>query len=106
MVFRRSCFLDAANVWTLNNDLKRDNANFELNRFYKELGIGYGFGVRLDLDFFILRADFGYKLRSPFPLPLRNGSQWYKQKFPVGYEGIDGELRGPELQIGVGLPFD
>ncbi len=104
--FDGAVFIDAANVWTLNKEDPRGDSEFALDRFYKEFGIGYGFGIRMDLDFFIIRADFGYKLHSPFELPLRNGSKFYKQKFPVGYVDINGDNRGPELQIGVGLPFD
>ncbi len=105
--FDGALFLDAANVWTLQKDESRKNpadtlnqtTQFQLKDFYKELGIGYGFGIRLDLDFFIIRLDFGYKLHNPYPLKREDGtfSRWYKTRFPGG---------APEIQIAVGLPFD
>lgn len=92
--FDGAVFVDAGNVWLLYKDENRLNANFDIRRFYKELGISYGFGLRLDLDFFILRLDLGYKLYSPFKLD--DGTHLYKGIFPTK----------PEIQFGVGLPFN
>ena len=106
--FDGAVFLDAANVWTIKRDESRVNpedpvnqtTQFQFKDFYKEFGIGYGFGIRLDLDFFIIRLDLGYKLHSPYPLETEPGSgkysRWYKTRFPSG----------AEAQIAVGLPFD
>jgi hypothetical protein len=66
-------FIDAGNIWLLKEDPKRPLAEFKLDRFYKELAIGGGFGVRLDLDFFILRLDMGIRLHDPM-LPI--GERW------------------------------
>jgi outer membrane protein assembly factor BamA len=95
-------FLDAANVWILRFDPSRKEADLS-HTFYKEFGIGYGYGIRLDLEFFILRLDLGYKLHNPYPVPdPRNPeeppSRWMKdqiRRFP----------KGAEPQIAVGLPF-
>ena len=57
-------FLDAGNVWLLKSD-DRPNGVFEFDRFYKEIAIGTGFGLRLDLDFFVLRFDIACPLRKP-----------------------------------------
>ena len=87
-------FVDAANVWTIQNDPSRPGAVISRD-FYKEFGIGYGYGIRLDVDFFILRLDLGYKLHNPYPI---NGSRWLideVKRFP----------KGAEPQIAVGLPF-
>jgi outer membrane protein assembly factor BamA len=93
-------FLDAANVWTIKEDVTRPGSNFQLKRFYKEFGVGYGYGLRLDFDLFILRLDVGYKLLSPYPVlnsdgELRHYLKDYVRKFP----------RGGELQIAVGQKF-
>ncbi len=78
--FKGVVFVDAANVWILKNDLTRPGANLSSD-FINQLGIGYGYGIRLDLDFFIIRLDLGYKLHNPFPV---DGSRWLKQRFPKG----------------------
>ncbi|MOA47282.1 Surface antigen [compost metagenome] len=59
-------FLDAGNVWNISDfEEIYPQGQFELNNFYKELAIGTGFGLRLDLSFLILRLDAGLKLHDP-----------------------------------------
>lgn len=89
--FKGVVFADAANVWTLQYDPSRPGANLT-GDFIKQIGIGYGYGIRLDVDFFVVRLDLGYKLHSPFPV---NGSRWLKQRFPSG----------AVPQVAIGLPF-
>ncbi len=96
--FKGALFMDASNVWTLK-DASRPEANLS-TRFYKEFGIGYGYGIRLDVEFFILRFDMGYKLHNPYPVLNSAGktSRWLLdelKKWPGGFEP----------QIAVGLPF-
>ena len=89
--FKGVVFADAANVWTLQYDDSRPGANLTSD-FIKQIGIGYGYGIRLDVDFFVVRLDLGYTLHSPFPV---NGSRWLKQRFPSG----------AVPQVAIGLPF-
>lgn len=62
-------FVDAGNVWTLKplegNNEDRGNSEFRLNQFYREIGIGTGFGVRFNFSFLILRFDIGIKAYDP-----------------------------------------
>ena len=69
-------FVDAGNVWTLKEDEDRPGAQFTSN-FYDQLAVAGGWGLRWDFTYFIIRLDFGYKLRNPFkhPEPF-SGSQW------------------------------
>ena len=60
-----AAFVDAGNIWTLREDPTRPGAQFELNRFYKEIAIGAGLGLRLDFSFFILRFDASAKIVDP-----------------------------------------
>ena len=97
--FHGALFMDAANVWTLNRpdleDGTENPANFSFSRFYKEFGVGYGYGLRLDFDLFILRVDVGYKLFNPYPI---DGDRFLKDevaRFPSG----------GEFQIAVGQKF-
>ena len=41
------------------------NGNFDFSRFYKEIAVSYGLGLRLDFDFFLLRFDTGMKAYNP-----------------------------------------
>jgi outer membrane protein assembly factor BamA len=66
-------FIDAGNIWAVNNYDTREGAVFKYPGFYKEIAVGTGYGFRMDFDFFIIRFDFGLKLRQPF---LDNGKYW------------------------------
>ena len=59
-------FLDGGNIWTLKTDPDRLNARISSD-FYKQIALGYGWGIRFDFNYFLIRFDFGYKLRNPFP---------------------------------------
>lgn len=88
-------FVDAGNIWAINNSDNREGAVFSFNRFYKEFAIGTGVGLRLVTNYFIIRADIGMKLRDP---SRPDGSRW----IPGGrsYQGSDFNLN-----IGIGYPF-
>jgi hypothetical protein len=84
-------FIDAGNIW--GTDKKEELTLFKFNNFYKELGIGAGFGLRLDLTYFLLRFDFAYKIHDPsYPI----GSRWRFQ---------DLNLFKPRLAFGINYPF-
>jgi len=79
-------FLDGGNVWTFDFDPDRCGSQFlfrgkvvspcgeggpqAVDPFYKQIALGTGIGLRLDLSFFVIRFDTGLRLRNPFP---RNG---------------------------------
>ena len=65
-------FLDAGNVWTIENflDLQglddRIQTKFKLKNLPKQMALGTGIGLRYDLDFLILRLDWGLGLHVPY----------------------------------------
>lgn len=58
-------FVDAGNIWMTRPEAERPNAHFARDRFFEDLGISAGAGVRLDFGYFLLRCDFGRPLRYP-----------------------------------------
>lgn len=58
-------FVDAGNVWLLNEDADTSDGHFEFDRFYKEVAVGTGFGIRFDADFFVIRLDLATPIRQP-----------------------------------------
>ncbi|MCQ2974586.1 MAG: BamA/TamA family outer membrane protein [Bacteroidales bacterium] len=72
-VIEGAWFVDAGNIWSINADDKRTGGDFDFKRFYKEIAVGTGLGLRLDFDFFIFRTDFGLKLHDPC---LPEGNRW------------------------------
>lgn len=87
-----AAFIDAGNVWTLKNRYSDSTGQFAFNRFYKEIAVSYGLGIRFDLDFLILRFDGGMKAVNPmgsgierFPLIVPDFSRDFAFHFAVGY---------------------
>ncbi|TXC78545.1 translocation and assembly module lipoprotein TamL [Luteibaculum oceani] len=109
-------FLDAGNIWVFKERANREGTEFD-TRFYNDLAIGTGFGLRLDFDFFIIRFDLGYPLRDP---TLPENERWFYQE-KTKYNSIvqrfnqrnnlsgDNAIRGYRsnlnFNIGIGYPF-
>ena len=72
-------FIDAGNIWNINRYENRQGTKLS-SGFYKQIAVGTGAGLRLDVNFFLLRFDLGLKLHDPmqaegqrFVLLNRNG---------------------------------
>lgn len=63
--FEGAFFLDAGNVWAINERDNRSGAQFRPGEFYKQLALGTGTGFRFDFTYFIFRLDLGMKVRDP-----------------------------------------
>lgn len=64
-LFELAGFIDAGNIWTLRNYENQKEGQFRFAKFYKEIAVAYGFGLRLDLDFLLLRLDTGIRAYDP-----------------------------------------
>lgn len=62
-------FADAGNIWLTHKDKDMPNAEFSINRFYKEIGLGVGAGLRFDFGFFIIRVDAALPIYDPGKAP-------------------------------------
>ena len=60
-----AAFVDAGNIWTIKDYPEQEGGIFKLNSFYRQIAMGYGLGLRLDMDFFLLRLDCGWKAYDP-----------------------------------------
>lgn len=83
-------FLDAGNVWALRDDGYRRNSVFKVKNLLKETALGTGVGLRYDLEFFVLRLDWGVGLHVP-----------YKS----GFYNISSFGDGQSLHFAIGYPF-
>ncbi len=86
-------FVDAGNIWLTYNDPAKPNGDFQFDRFYKEFAIGSGFGLRWDLNFFVLRLDAAVPLRDP---SRAENDRWLFDKDPQ---------KNIILNFGIGYPF-
>lgn len=46
-------FMDAGNIWAINNKDNREGAVFKVNEFYKQIAVGTGLGLRFDFTYFL-----------------------------------------------------
>jgi outer membrane protein assembly factor BamA len=72
-------FADIGNVWLLNStstvsDVPARNPKTGVftEKFYEQLAIGAGLGLRVDVSFFIFRLDFALQLRDPQGYSLKD----------------------------------
>lgn len=61
-----AAFLDAGNVWLLKTDERLKGGQFKFSDLPKAIAVGTGIGLRYDLDFFVLRFDWGIGLHAPY----------------------------------------
>lgn len=89
-------FTDVGNIWTLKETDGDDGSHthFDLKNLAASLAADWGIGLRVDLNFLILRIDMGMKLYDPSQDTdrWRAPSQWLKKD-------------GYSLHFGVGYPF-
>ena len=92
-VIKGAVFVDMGNVWTFREEDAQPGGQFKFNTFLSEVAIGTGFGIRLDLVYFILRLDFGIPVRDP-AMPLNN--RWVIQ---------DTKFSDINFNLGIGYSF-
>lgn len=89
-MFEFAQFVDAGNVWSLQS-YEGEASRFRFNKFYKEIAVAYGIGLRFDPGFFLLRLDLGVRAYDPeedpskrfvFFHPRLNRMAWH---FGIGY---------------------
>lgn len=91
--FRGAAFIDAGNIWTIREYENQPGGVFEFDKFYKQIAVAYGLGLRLDLDFFVFRFDGGMKAINPkykkakerYPIIHPRFSRDFAFHFAVGY---------------------
>ena len=91
-------FIDCGNIWSFPGLDDREGAVFRWNKFYEQIAIGAGLGIRMNLGFFILRTDFGYKIFDPAINPNEPFNPWvpFNRKFSI---------RDVTFNFGIGYPF-
>jgi outer membrane translocation and assembly module TamA len=96
-------FLDAGNVWNLREPDVTETTDvsgvtvyggkFQLKNMLREMAVGTGIGLRYDLDFLILRLDWGIALHAPYDTGRS------------GFYNIPKFSKGHALHFAIGYPF-
>ncbi|MDL2255675.1 BamA/TamA family outer membrane protein [Parabacteroides sp. OttesenSCG-928-G06] len=92
--FELASYIDAGNIWTIRKYEDQPKGNFDFKRFYKEIAVSYGLGLRLDFDFFLVRFDTGLKAYDP----QKSGRDRWAITHPNFHDNF-------AWHFGVGYPF-
>ena len=93
-------FLDAGNVWylkdswdTSDNPMAGYTTQFQLQNLFKQMAVGTGIGIRYDMDFLVIRLDWGVALHYPF------------ETGKSGFYNIERFKNSHTLHFAIGYPF-
>ena len=64
-----AAFIDAGNIWLVNNDPQRPGGQFQASTFLQQLAVGAGLGLRIDVQFFVIRFDYAVPIRANYGTP-------------------------------------
>jgi len=110
-MFQAAFFVDAGNIWLLNEDPTRPGAEFKSAKFIDELAIGSGMGIRLDFEYFLVRFDLGFQIKDPIKI---EGERWFwepKTEYNQFLANISDSDNPPTFRVnrafnlGIGFPF-
>ncbi|MBQ0151552.1 MAG: BamA/TamA family outer membrane protein, partial [Chryseobacterium sp.] len=90
-MYEGALFTDIGNIWSLKDNGFKDQ--FKFGDFIKQVGIGSGFGLRVNVAYITLRVDLAYKIYDP---NKPEGERWRFQ---------DIKPLKPTLNIAFGYPF-
>lgn len=86
-------FVDAGNIWTIQDYEDQPGGVFKFNKFYEQIAAAYGAGIRLDFKYFLVRVDMGMKAHNPAA---------GQEKWPLTHPNFK---RDSEFHFSVGYPF-
>lgn len=90
-VLELGAFIDCGNVWTIREYENQPGGVFKFNKFYEQLALSYGLGLRMDFTYFLMRFDMGMKAHNPasgqehWPLFSPNFKRDAEFHFSIGY---------------------
>lgn len=61
-----AAFIDAGNVWLLKEDPERPGGKLRASTFGKDLALGTGVGIRVDIGMLVIRGDLGIGIHAPY----------------------------------------
>ena len=73
-VLHGAVFVDAGNVWLLKKDELRPGGELRAKTFLRDIALGTGVGLRVDIGMMVIRGDLGYGLHAPYDTGV--GGYW------------------------------
>lgn len=98
-----AAFVDAGNIWLVKQgpaDTGTESGVFHWDEFYRQIAIGGGLGLRLDISYFVLRLDVAFPFRKPYNDP---GNRWVFDEVALGSPNWRAE--NIVYNLAIGYPF-
>ena len=92
--FSGAAFVDAGNIWTIRAYKDQPGGEFKFGKFIEQIALGYGIGLRMDANFFIVRFDAGMKAIDP--------AYTGRDHYPITHHDFDRDFA---FHFAVGMPF-
>lgn len=92
-IIHGALFVDAGNVWLLKKDPMRPGGTLEAKSFLKDLALGTGVGIRVDVSMLVVRGDLGIGIHAPYD----TGKSGYYNMRSFG--------RSLAFHLAIGYPF-
>lgn len=92
-MLKGAVFSDMGNIWTLSNNASFPGGQFKFDKFYKQIALDAGLGIRLDFSFFLIRLDVAAPLCDP---SYDEAHRWRISKL---------QWRDVVWNFGIGYPF-
>lgn len=92
-ILHGALFLDSGNVWLLKADPQRPGGLLRGSTFFKDLALGTGAGLRVDLGMMVLRGDLGIGIHAPYDTGRR------------GYYNMTSFGNSLAFHLAIGYPF-
>ena len=86
-------FVDAGNVWLLKADPERPGGQLSAKTFGKDLALGTGAGIRVDIGMLVIRGDLGIGIHAPYETSCR------------GYYNMTSFKNSLAFHLAIGYPF-
>lgn len=86
-------FLDSGNVWLLKKDPNRPGGELKAKSFLRDLALGTGVGLRVDIGMMVIRGDLGIGIHAPYD----TGKS--------GYYNMKSFKKSLALHLAIGYPF-
>ena len=90
-----AAFIDAGNIWTLRDYHEQPGGQFRFDKFWRQIAVSYGLGLRLNFSYFILRFDGGMKAIHPAYTDSH-------RHFPITHPSLKRDFT---FHFAVGMPF-
>lgn len=92
-ILHGAVFVDSGNVWLLKDDPQRPGGKLKASNFFKDLALGTGLGLRVDVSMLVVRGDLGIGIHAPYD----TGKS--------GYYNMTSFKKSLAFHLAIGYPF-